>query len=66
MTAPNLVHPLTLNTKVKAITNGCACRGGKLEVTEGVILKVINNHDSFWYYLNNGRTVKDSQVQCTL
>ena len=66
MMAPTLIHPLILNTKVKAITNGCSCRGGKLEITEGVILKVIANQDSFWYYLNTGRTVKDSQVQCTL
>jgi hypothetical protein len=61
-----LNHPLAINTKIKAVVTGCACRGGKLEVIEGVILKVIPNNGSFWYYTSEGRTVQDIQVQCTI
>lgn len=66
MTQSTIPHPLPLNTKVKATVNGCACRGGRLEIVEGIILKVITNHQGVWYYLNTGRTVKDTQIQCTL
>lgn len=61
-----VVHPLMLNTKVRATVSGCACRGGKLELIEGTVLKVITNQQGFWYYLDLGRTVKDTQVQCIL
>jgi hypothetical protein len=66
MTQAMVPHPLALNTKIRAAVSGCSCRGGRLELTEGTILKVITNHQGYWYYLNNGRTIKDSQVQCTL
>jgi hypothetical protein len=66
MTQPILNHPLALNTKIRAAVTGCACRGGRIEIVEGIILKVILNHTGTWYYINTGRTVKDSQIQCTL
>ena len=63
MSYPIIQHPLPLNTSVRATSKGCACRGGQLEVSEGTILKVITNAQGYWYYLSNGRTVKDAQVQ---
>jgi hypothetical protein len=61
-----LTHPLSLNTKVRAAVAGCACRGGKLELTEGAILKVITNQQGYWYYLSSGRTVSQNQIQAVL
>ena len=56
-------HPLPLNTRVRAMAAGCKCRGGKMELTEGLILKVIPSPNGTWYYLDTGKTINQSQVQ---
>jgi hypothetical protein len=58
-----IAHPLAVNTKVNALRPTCACRNAKLEAMDGTILKVINNPNGIWYYLNTGSTVKAEHVQ---
>ena len=55
-------HPLTIGTKIKSNFPACPCTGKKFVELHGVIVKVTNRNDAFWYMLNNGHSVKAEWV----
>lgn len=58
-----ITHPLPLNTNITATKKQCACRGQqKTNTVSGAILKIIKNHQGYWYYLSSGNTVRDINV----
>jgi hypothetical protein len=58
----SMIHPLPLNTKVKANKPSCPCKNAKHIPVEGTILKVIQNASGCWYYLDAGITIKSEWV----
>jgi hypothetical protein len=58
----DIIHPLTLNTKIIAKKQKCSCQGGGFTQISATIKKVINNQSGCWYYLDSGITINSAWV----
>lgn len=60
--AQQITHPLDINTTISGTRPSCACRNARQIPYKGKVLKVIHNHLGYWYYLDIGITVRQTQI----
>ena len=56
-------HPLKEGTNIRATIEKCKCTGGGTQTTFGRIIKTYKVPNGIYYQLQNGLTIKDTQVQ---